>query len=154
MNILKFLLPQLLIFSLSPVSTFHYYHFIYNVSSNSEVVVVMTNKKMFHWFHCLFQTLGSWMLYEYQCSYPQSCGANGLVVPLIRFFPDMKFKFHLFRCQSVLWKLPYSLAGLWHFPGEKIAFLFSARVLVFWQISTTHNGSIWRALEVDESKPQ
>lgn len=89
-----------------------------------------------------FQTLESWVLCKYQCSYPQSHGANGLVAPLIRSFPDMEFKFHLCRCQSVLWKLPYSPAGLWHFFGEKINFLFSIHVPVFWQISTTHNGSI------------
>ena len=39
--------------------------------------------------------------------------ANGLAVPLIRSFPDIKFQFNLCRCQSVLWKLPYSLTGLW-----------------------------------------
>lgn len=48
-----------------------------------------------------------------------SKNSNGLVVSLIWSFPDMKFKFRLCRCQSVLWKLPYSLSGLWHFFGEK-----------------------------------
>lgn len=35
------------------ITIHYYYHFIYDVSSNGEVVTVMTNKKS------LFQTLGS-----------------------------------------------------------------------------------------------
>lgn len=83
------------------------------------------------------------MLYEYKCSYAQSHGANGFVVPLIRSFPDMKFlNFISAGVNQCCESCHIALLACGIFFGEKIVFLFSCHVPVFWHISTTHNGSI------------